>query len=228
MLRAVARAKTPLPQKFHFISNGFDPEFKVKHSTNGSIGKRNTNRITLLHAGTLYKKRNPEMIFEGLLKFKESYPEEAKAVELNFVGTLSEDLLYLPQYVIENELTENVKFQSKLSYDEILAEMRAADWMLLLQPGTTFQIPAKFFDYLLVDKPIWGVLEQNSVGEKAIKKLGIGHVSNCQSVGSIVEFFKLLTSGKKLNFKPVPTELQKYSIPYLVERFEQIVLNNQY
>jgi glycosyltransferase involved in cell wall biosynthesis len=218
-------ADNSIPQKFNFISNGFDPELKVMHSINGSTDKRKTKRITLLHAGTLYKKRNPEVIFEGLSKFRESHPEEAKAVELNFIGTLSEDLIYLRQYIIDKKLTENVKFQSKLSYDEILAEMRAADWMLLLQPGTTFQIPAKFFDYLLVDKPIWGVLEQNSVGEKAIKQLNIGFVSDCNSVNSILEFFEFISNKKNPEFKPDQTQLMRYSLPFLTDQLEGVILN---
>jgi glycosyltransferase involved in cell wall biosynthesis len=216
---------TPIPKKFHFISNGFDPELKVQHSANGSYSKGKGNRITLLHAGTLYKKRNPEVIFEGLLKFRESHPTEAKAIELNFIGALSEDLLYLRQYIIDHKLTENVKFHSKLSYDEILEEMKAADWMLLLQPGTTFQIPAKFFDYLLVNKPIWGVLERNSVGEKAIKELNIGYVSDCASFESIVEFFKVISTEKR-HFTPDQVQLQRYSLPFLTTQLERIILNH--
>lgn len=219
-------ANNSISQKFHFVSNGFDPELKLQHSTNGSTDKKKIKRITLLHAGTLYKKRNPEVIFEGLLKFRESHPEEAKAIELNFVGTLSEDLLYLRHYVVDNRLTENVKFQSKLSYDRILEEMRTADWMLLLQPGTTFQIPAKFFDYLLVDKPIWGVLEQSSVGEKAIKQLNIGFVSDCNSVSSILEFFKFISNEKSPEFNPDQTQLMRYSLPLLTDQLERIILNN--
>ena len=219
-------ANTPIPEKFHFVSNGFDPELKVQYSANGSYGKRKSNRITLLHAGTLYKKRNPQVILEGLLEFRELHPEEAKAIELNFIGTLSEDLRYLLQYIIDHELTENVKFRSKLSYDKILEEMKAADWMLLLQPGTTFQIPAKFFDYLLVDKPIWGVLERNSVGEKAIKQLNIGYVSDCNSIKSILEFFKFVSTGKKPDFIPNQVQLQRYSLPFLADQLERIILNN--
>lgn len=220
-------ANTPIPQKFHFIPNGFDPELKEQLSTNGTNYRRSDDRITLLHTGTLYKKRNPQRIFEGLLKFRESYPEKAKAIKLNFIGSISGDLQYLQQYVNEKNLSENVRFGDKLSYDEILEEMKKADWMILLQPGTTFQIPAKFYDYLLVDKPIWGILEENSVGESAIKNLNIGYVSYCKYVDSIVEFFNFITNGKKIDFKPDHIELEKYSIPYLVEKLEQIVLNTQ-
>lgn len=218
-------AKTSLPPKFHFIPNGFDPELKAQLSGDGLRGRKKNNRITLLHTGTLYKKRNPLVIFEGFLKFRESNPEKAKEIELSFIGTLSEDLQYLRKYIKDNCLTENVKFNPKLSYHEILEEMKTADWMVLLQPGTTFQIPAKFYDYLLVDKPIWGVLEENSVGEAAIKKLNIGYVSHCQSPDSIVEFFKMITNGKILDFTPDGYELQKYSLPFLVDQLEKIILN---
>jgi len=220
-------ADTPVPQKFHFIPNGFDPELKDRLSVNGLGDKRKDRRITLLHTGTLYKKRNPQVIFEGLLRFRELHPEKAKAIKLSFVGTLSEDLQYLHQYIKGKRLVENVEFREKLSYDEILEEMKTADWMVLLQPGTTFQIPAKFYDYLLVDKPIWGVLEENSVGEMAIKRLNIGYVSHCQSVESIIEFFKLITNRTKLDFTADESQLQKYSLPFLVDQFEKIILNQE-
>ncbi len=217
---------TPIPQKFYFISNGFDPELRVRFSDGRPKHERSNDKITILHTGTLYKKRNPEVIFDGLLKFREINPEKAKAIEIRFVGSLSGNLNYLEQFIKAECLSDQITFQPRLSYDNILEEMKEADWLLLLQPGTTFQIPAKFYDYLLVEKPIWGVLEENSVGEVAIKKLNVGYVSFCHSVNSIVEFFKLVTSGKMVDFLPDESELQKYSIPYLVEQFEQIILDH--
>jgi glycosyltransferase involved in cell wall biosynthesis len=218
---------TDIPQKFHFISNGFDPELRNEVSEDRTNNTKTRNRTVILHPGTLYKKRNPQIIFDGLIKFREVDPKKAKTIEIKFIGSLADELKYLEQVIKANCLSDQIKFQSKLPYDQIIEEMKIADWLLLLQPGTTFQIPAKFYDYLLVKKPIWGVLEKNSVGETAIKRLSIGYVSHCQSVGSIVEFFKLITNGKKLDLTPDIIELQKYSIPYLVEKLEKILLNTQ-
>ena len=218
--------KTEIHKKFHFIPNGFDPELRNEVS---EIRKYNTkkNRIVIIHTGTLYKKRNPQIIFEGLIKFRQTNPETAKNIEIRFIGSLTEELKYLEQIIKTNCLSDQIKFQSKVPYNKVLEEMKNADWLLLLQPGTTFQIPAKFYDYLLVSKPIWGVLEENSVGESTIKQLNIGHVSHCQSVDSIVEFFKIITNKKMVNFTPDKSELQKYSLPFLVDQFEQIILNNK-
>jgi hypothetical protein len=216
---------TSIPQKFHFISNGFDPELRSQY-TNGRTETKKS-RITLLHTGTLYKRRNPQIIFDSLVEFKKTFPERAKLIDLKFIGFIGDELKYLQQYIKDNSLSENIEFYSKLSYEKIIDEMKYADWLLLLQPGTTFQIPAKFYDYLLVDKPIWGVLEKNSVGESAINRLNIGFVSNCHSPESILDFFKFITSKKTNDFIPNTSELQKYSIPFLIDQFEEIILNHK-
>lgn len=215
-----------LQLKFNFISNGFDPELREKYSRNLLEKTRINNSITILHAGTLYKKRNPQKIFEGLIKFRDIYPEKAKLIHLKFLGTLSSDLSYLEQFVKDYDLSDQIIFMPKLSYKKTLSEMGKADWLLLLQPGTTFQIPAKFFDYILFKLPIWGVLEENSVGENTINKLNTGYISYCHSVDSIIEFFKYITNDEVKYFNINETELEEFSVPHLVDRFESILENH--
>ncbi|GEM_PF-5504994 len=214
-----------LDRKGYVIPNGFDPEIRSNHRENSpeDYKPESSEKIRILHTGTLYKKRNPQMILEGLAAYAKQHPEQAGKIEITFVGSVSPSLSFLHELIEQLHLTKQVSFQPSLPYQEVMERSKQADWLLLLQPGTSVQVPAKFFDYLLVNKPIWGVLEIPSVGQKMIEELRVGYVSDCQSLDAIVAFFEYLTSGQNHRLLPDEKKLESYSMPHLVKQFEEIL-----
>lgn len=213
-----------LAEKSYVITNGFDPDFRDRPASrpkNSRNGK--SEKIVLLHTGTLYKKRDPRTIFEGLKLFRQSHPQRAARLELVFIGGLAEEFAHLNETIREEGLADNIILQPSIPYEQVLERSRNADWLILLQPGTKIQIPAKFFDYILVNRPIWGVVEKDSVGERMIRELGIGQVSDCRSPESIAQFFEQITSRKPPVFSPREAEIMKYSVPSLVQKLETIL-----
>jgi len=140
-----------LKKKSRVITNGFDPELVPnKMSLLYKHMNLSNDEITIIHTGTLYKKRTPNVILETFFDFYQKFPEKAKKIKLIFMGNIDKELLFITRYVHELDLGKNVLFYSNRTYEEALIEMRKADWLLILQPGTKIQIPAKFFDYLLI------------------------------------------------------------------------------
>jgi hypothetical protein len=94
-------------------------------------------------------------------------------IRVVFVGSI--DLSYhLPDFLRDAGLNEIVTLQPQVSYEESLAHLQQADAFLLLQPGTTTQIPSKLFDYIGIGKPILAISPKNGATYKlvAVEQLG--------------------------------------------------------
>jgi len=213
-----------LNRKSYIITNGFDPEVRFTYERIAKEQKQNTfSKIRILHTGTLYKKRNPQIILEGLAAYLKKHPEQSRKIEIVFVGSVSPTLSFLYDLIDQLQLTDQIYFEPFLPYQKVMEKSHQVDWLLLLQPNTSVQVPAKFFDYLLVNKPIWGVLEIPSIGQKMIEELQVGYVSDCRSRDAIVQFFEYVFSEQSHSFAPDVKELKKYSMPYIVKQLEKIL-----
>lgn len=201
--------------KLHSLYNGYDPD-QLLHSEYIP----DPQKIKILHTGTLYKQRDPGVILEGYQKFLEADPESARKIQIKFIGKLSKDFTYLPEHIKHKKLHKNIIFEETQPYETVMEEAQNSDWLILLQPATKIQIPAKLFDYLLLNKPIWAVVEPGSDAENLIKNMKQGIVSDCNSVDQIVSFFKSLTNYK---FEPDTNYVRKFEVPNLVDKFEQIL-----
>ncbi len=215
-----------LESKALVLTNGFDPDLTDLDSVFAPRKTRGEDKIVIIHAGTLYKKRDPRNIFEALLKFKSEKPEQARRIVLKFVGHVTPDLHYLYQFVEDHQLNDQIQFLPVLPYEQALNEMMAADWLLILQPVTRIQVPAKFFDYLIIPRPIWGVVEPDSISERLIKQLNIGHVSFNEKLDSILEFFRFVSENPAPQFVPDKEVLQRFMISNIVRQLEQNLLSD--
>ncbi len=208
------------------LTNGFDPEIasRLGNGQPQSCTPGNNRRLVIRHTGNLYKKRNPEPILRALAQVKNRFPEVATNITLEFIGSLDRELTHLPALARELGLKDQVVFLPSRPYLEVLKQLQEADWLLLLQPGTTIQVPAKFFDYLLSGKPIWAVVEPDSVGECLVKEMGNGFVSYSSQPQTLVSFFEQLISGSLKSVPPRNELLERFSAPRLVEQLEEILL----
>lgn len=212
--------------KSFVLSNGYDPQ---QVGANRDITCKKTRcqqEVVIIHTGTLYKKRNPLSIFEALKKFRQEQPHNSTRIILRFLGHVTPDLEYLDQYVRQQGLADQVSFIDNKPFEAAIEDMQNSDWLLLLQPLTTIQIPAKFFDYLTVDRPVWGVVERNSISESLIKQLNIGFVSYHDSIESIIDFFRMAVSGESITYQVNRPLLDSFRVPRIVKNFETILLRH--
>ena len=63
-----------------------------------------------------------------------------------------------------------------MAASEALAEQVAADVLLLLQPGTDIQVPAKLFEYALTGNPILCLAREQSEAARIVNEYGLGTV----------------------------------------------------
>lgn len=160
-----------LSSKFKVVYNGYDSDLRSCGSLNQSLDIKNTSYV-FSHIGSLYQKRNPEPLLQAIKKMCSN--EFGKSVSFQFVGNLGPDLKYIHSLVDDLQISSCVSFSDSVSYQESLSIMSRSDVLVVLQPGTTLQIPGKIFDYLNIGKPVLGIGEPKSALESMIKTHRIG------------------------------------------------------
>ena len=155
--------------KFKVFYNGYDPDYLNKQKSVSNLRRiKNSKRITFSHIGTLYKRRNPVKIIEAIKILIEEKDLDRDKVLFQFVGIIAENLVSIKSLAIDFKLDDVIKFIPQVSYDESLKYMSDSDVLILLQPITRMQIPAKFYDYICCDKPILALAEKHSEVEKIV------------------------------------------------------------
>ncbi|HZF16064.1 MAG TPA: glycosyltransferase [Steroidobacteraceae bacterium] len=141
------------PERFQVIANGFDEENFGGARAPVSAPHAGGPRV-LLHSGLLYPvERDPRALFAALAELKQAGEVDAGRLQvvLRATGHDAEIAQLLGIAAIE----DLVKIAPPIAYEAALAEMLAADALLLLQAANcNHQIPAKLYEYLRCGRPI--------------------------------------------------------------------------
>lgn len=157
--------------RMHVIWNGFDPE---ERPTARGIPAR-PYRL-LVHAGTLYVGRNPNLILESLARLRETEPE-AHAVRVLLVGPLECDAGLDEALCARTAREDWLDFRPKtIPQHEARKATEEADLLLLLQPQSKIQVPGKLFEYISIGRPIVAVVPRSSTAEYVLAHAGVPHV----------------------------------------------------
>jgi hypothetical protein len=171
----------PSSRKYHSFKNNFSKDKLV-------------NKIEILHLGTLYTNRN----FINLIKAIEQLIREGK-IPSNFFKITNFGEIY--GNIKTHHLSKN--FITQISIKNRLIALKKAmnyDYMLLVQhtdKRSNLTIPYKFYDYLNINKPMFGILNNQEL-EKIFKKNNYHH-SNASNIFSIRNSLIKIYNEKKLN-----------------------------
>jgi glycosyltransferase involved in cell wall biosynthesis len=166
--------------KISFVYPG-SRDFGIKHNKNEK--KDNSNKIQLVHLGTLYATRNFDAIIkaiDSLIEQKLLTKEEIELINLGHVGI----------EVIDRILTKSyVKVLPSVSREEALSFASKCDATLLIQNGderSTVTIPYKTYDYLNINNHILALLNSDeltslikSSGHTAVDVNDVKAISEC-------------------------------------------------
>lgn len=140
-------------EKFMTLLNGFDPEDYAVHE---HVQDRPRQCFTIAHTGFLYGKRDPKPFFEALEMVMACPDVDRSKLRVVFVGSIQ--LSYdLPAYLAAHNLQDLVILHGQVTYKQSLQYMKEGDLLLLLQPGTSTQVPSKLFEYIAFRKPILAI-----------------------------------------------------------------------
>lgn len=157
--------------KFHAVANGYDADIVGRFA---DVTPPAAPPLILTHAGNLYGHRDPTPLLEGLARCIHDEIVPRHAIRLNLVGKIS------PQFNVHNTigrlgLGDVVSITPPIPHDQSLAMLAASHVLVVIQPGTALQIPAKLYEYVGLRRPILALTDEGGVARVA-RDSGLGVV----------------------------------------------------
>ena len=208
-------------EKFQLFNNGFDPDNLAEFSEGeAKLAARDTVRF--IHAGSLYKHRDPTPILVALKNLVDQQRLSRDAVEFVFLGAVTDHQKHTRELAEKMGLGESVQFISRVSYQKSLEYMAASDVFILLQPVTRLQLPGKFYDYICWDKPILAVAEKNSATRNiVVDQFGI--FADFNDVADIEKGIMFLFEHPDYLVKEIRKNREMYNMERSINRFDAIL-----
>jgi glycosyl transferase family 4 len=155
----------------HLLWNGFDPECRISAKPLPIRGPR-----VLSHMGELYGDRNAGPILASIDRLIEGHILPPGAVRLRLVGPAEPAMLgareVLERAQAQGWLELTARFVPQHEAREII---QTSDYLLLVQPQSIIQVPAKLYEYLQIGRPILAYVKPNSPTERILVGSGVPH-----------------------------------------------------
>ncbi len=156
-------------EKIHLIWNGFDPDTRIAPLPVSS----NDCRV-LSHTGDLYGGRTATPILESIARLVDAGRLSPGSICVRLVGAA------VPSALPDENLLAHARAQGwldlvneRIPQREALQIARSSGGLLLLQPQSTTQVPAKLFEYLQIGRPILAFIQTNSPVERLLDRSGV-------------------------------------------------------
>ncbi|MBK6295648.1 MAG: glycosyltransferase [Rhodoferax sp.] len=174
------------------IENGYDDASFEPHGTGGAGRSLNPGKLTLLHSGIVYPEwRNPKELFIAVRQLIDHKLIAPQDLCLRFRAP--EHSEFIASLATKYRLNDMVELLPPIGYREALAEMCAADGLLILQSiDCNDQIPAKIYEYIRARRPVLGLCGSTGDTADALQRAGFTHTApleSSQQIGTTLERF---------------------------------------
>jgi len=198
------------------ITNGYDNE-KVESVELDS-------KFSIAHIGSLLSKRNPEVLWEVLSELVKEHVGFAQDFQLNFVGSVSKNVLNsIKKYNLSN-YTNHVGYVSHL---ESIKYQKKSQLLLLIEidsEDTKCIIPGKLFEYMVSNRPILSIGPKGSDVENIIKETNTGNYFNYDDYDSLKTIIlEHYNAYKNKTLQTHSIGLQKYHRKALTESLSKLI-----
>ena len=212
--------------KFHVISNGYEEalfeHIKTRNDHSTSAAKR---RRVLLHSGTIYPTpdRDPTHFFDAVASLKEKGQIDSGCLRISLRATGHDEVMR--KLIEERRIQDMVRLEPRIPYRDALAEIVAADGLLVFQGYTSNPaIPAKVYEYLRARKPILGLLDAEGSTAQLLRSLGIHSTASIENAVEIEQALLQFLKSLENPSYPMPSDEQvaSYSRMSLTRQLVQI------
>ena len=154
----------------HVIRNSYDP------SDFEDVKKGKYPSFTIAHVGSIYGKRNPELLFAAVKRLASECAPERLRLQLIFLGLGTNTLKdKIQHYNIE----QYVKVLGQQSHKQAIETMCRSHMLLLIKATGKWskgQIPGKFFEYIGSKNPVICIGPTDSEVAEIIQDNSLGYV----------------------------------------------------
>lgn len=199
----VARFPALPASKFSVIENGYDEDgfggAEPRPVVPGTC-------LTLLHSGVLYDTgRDPSPFFAALAALRQD--GKIGAASLRVILRAPGEMEAIAALIAKYEVGDIVRVEPPVPYREALAEMLAADGLIVFQ-GTPFntQIPAKIYEYFRARKPVLGLVDTSGETARVLRAAGFDSIADMNSSAAIAPVVERLLAQIRQGEAYVATE----------------------
>ena len=154
--------------RVRLLWNGFDPEQRPV-----PLPRPERDYQLVSHVGELYGNRNISPILYSMDRLIRS-GRLAEKFKVHLVGVMERALVPDPDFMSTAEQEGWLRTTpQRVPQSEAHAIMGSSDGLLLIQPQSALQVPAKLFDYLQIGSPILAYVPPDSPVERILRKSGV-------------------------------------------------------
>ncbi len=186
--------------RFAMLENGYDEENFRSAAQAPAKARAAGQPFTLIHSGIVYpSERDPRPLVRALAELKAAGAIDAGQLHIVLRATNHDD--YLRGLLAEHGVSELVSLAPHVPYQAALAEMLAADGLLLLQAtNCNHQIPAKLYEYLRAGRPILALTDAAGDTAATLRAAGVDTIAPLDDSEGIkhglLHFLQLAREGR--------------------------------
>jgi hypothetical protein len=139
-----------------WIPNGFDRDvLSLEPASNGQWPQSSmTMGYELCHFGTVYGKRTPRVLLQAMWELFRDGHLRPESIRLRFVGGWDATDQECERYATDLEKHGFLRREPSISHGACLREMQRSSVLLVLQPDSPLQVPAKIYEYIATGRPL--------------------------------------------------------------------------
>jgi hypothetical protein len=192
--------------KLTVIENGYDEASFAAAESAADRGRPSGGPPVLVHSGIVYpSERDPRPFFAALSGLSKSGQLGNGKLKVVLRATGNDD--YLRGLIAHYAIGDIVALQPSLPYRAALAEMMAADGLIVLQAANcNNQVPAKLYEYLRARRPILALTDPRGDTAAVLKSAGIDTIARLDSSEEISRLLLRFLDLLRLQRAPVAQE----------------------
>lgn len=195
-----------LAQKIRVVPNGYDEEAFPENFRDNvpPIHATGDRQLTFVHSGILYpKERDPEPFLRALARLRDSAAPGCDNIRVIFRGSAHAE--HFQVLVADLHLQEAVSFPPALPYRDAIAEMLAADALLVFQADNcNTQIPAKVYEYLFAGRPVIGITDPVGDTGQLLASVGATSIAKLEDEAAILRLLTRSIDDLRAGTFPLP------------------------
>jgi hypothetical protein len=186
-------------QDIELLWNGFDPEERLQ-----ALPIPQRKQKVFSHVGELYGRRDITPLLKSIRRLFDNKRLSPHEIHIQLVGptlpTTIPDEPFLSAAIHEGWLTV---VPEQIPRSEAQAISCTSDGLLLIQPQSVLQVPAKLYEYVQIGRPILAFVPRDSPVERILEQSGVAY--GCAYATdppdvfdeSVLNFFKLDTTVRR-------------------------------
>ncbi len=191
------------PARCLVIQNGYDEDDfqQIRLSVVNPVPQ--TRPVRLVHAGVIYPDdRDPLPFFRALSKLKKEKAFSSASLKIDLRASGSED--YYANALRDLDLADVVSLLPGVPYAQALQECADADGLLLFQAAScNHQIPAKAYEYLRLQKPIFALTSDKGDTASLLRDARGSTIADLASMDDLYRMFPTFLLAVRSGTHPI-------------------------